>query len=361
MSIHFIGGKPGGGKTLYAVRLIIGEIVHGGRPILTNVPLNMGELNDYVQKEYPKTQTDVIGRIHLLSEQETKRFWTIRPGWKGYNELSKQDWQEGKTPDYSGVADKGVVYVIDEVHNFFGTRQWAETGRDAVFYLSQHRHLNDTVIAVTQATRNVDRMFRSVAQDFTHVRNMSKEKYGMFRLPAVFLRKTYATEPNPSSQAMEVKTFTLDVSGIAKCYDTAAGVGIHSKLADQGEKKSGLPYWAGLAMLALFLCLIFLGAPKLVASMFNTNSTKLVPPQVAPTTSQTAQPAPPPTQKPYQPIQHQPPTIDTNRLHVTGFMLYGKVALISLSDGRVVRSDGPHVGYYDKNVAFIDGKPLELP
>ena len=53
MSIHFISGKPGGGKTLYSVRLILDELVNGSRPIVTNVSLNLGRLNEYLQRAHP--------------------------------------------------------------------------------------------------------------------------------------------------------------------------------------------------------------------------------------------------------------------------------------------------------------------
>ena len=268
MSIHFIGGKPGGGKTLYSVRLIVDELVYGTRPVITNAALRLPELGIYLQREFPEKVIDVMSRVWLMTEEQTKRFWKVRPGWAGYEELSADDWRMGKTPDYSGVCDQGVFYVIDEVHNFFGAREWTETGRDARHYLSQHRKLNDTVVCITQATRNVDRVFRSLAQDFTHIRNLGKEQLGLFRLPRLFVRKTFGCEPGPTSQAMESGSFTLDVSGLASCYDTAAGVGIHSRVADQGERRKGLPFVFGVVGLVLFICFVAFVVPHLVSSAF---------------------------------------------------------------------------------------------
>ena len=41
MSIHFISGKPGGGKGLYCMKLILDELVKGRRPVVTNLPIKI--------------------------------------------------------------------------------------------------------------------------------------------------------------------------------------------------------------------------------------------------------------------------------------------------------------------------------
>jgi len=211
MSIHAISGKPGGGKSMYAVRMMLDELVHGSRPIITNVALNLGRLNEYLQKEYPLKNIDIFARVRLMDDDMTGKFWTYRP--KGRDEwvriptLSKEEWSSGKKPQYAGIEDAGVMYVIDECHNFFNSRAWTETGRDVLFYLSQHRKLGDTVVWITQAVMNVDKQFRSVTQDYTYLRNLTKEKMGLFRLPAMFVRKTYGSPATDIVQPMETGTF----------------------------------------------------------------------------------------------------------------------------------------------------------
>lgn len=74
MSVHFISGKPGGGKTLYAVRLIVEELVHGKRCVVTNVPLKEGRLNQYLQERYPDRCIDLLGRLCVISEDDTAQF-----------------------------------------------------------------------------------------------------------------------------------------------------------------------------------------------------------------------------------------------------------------------------------------------
>lgn len=267
MSIHFISGKPGGGKTLYSVRLILDELLYGDRMILTNVPLNVGRLNEYIQTQTSKV-VDVVGRVWVLSDEEAAKFWTLRPDGVRIKQLSKEAWQRGDLPSYAEVKDHGVMYVLDEIHNYFGARQWAETGRDVIFYLSQHRKLGDTVVCITQAIGNVDKQFRSVTQDFTFIRNLGKEKYGKFRLPQLFIRKSYSSPPTDTTEPMETGTFRLDVSGLASCYDSAAGVGIHGKMADRNERKSGLPFWAYFVAVGLLVLFLFYFLPGQILKLF---------------------------------------------------------------------------------------------
>jgi len=270
VSVNFISGKPGGGKTLYAVKLILEELIYGNRPIYTNIPLNPGALSEYIQKTYPNKSIDLLTRLVLLDDDtQTPKFWTIRPGQPSIPLLTAAQWSAGEKPKYENITDSGVFYAIDEIHNFFNARAWQETGRDVLFYLSQHRKLGDTVICITQAIGNVDKQFRSVTQDFTYLRNLNKERMGLFRLPSVFVRKTYGSPATDTSQAMESGTFTLDVSGIASCYNTAQGVSIHGKSADLGEKKSGLPVWVFIVGVPAIIFAIVWGVPRGIAKMFS--------------------------------------------------------------------------------------------
>ena len=82
MSIHFVSGKPGGGKTLYGLKLIVEELVLGKREIFTNVPLNLPELNAYVQARYPaasrgKAPSLTLPRI-LACSRKRGRGWRMK-------------------------------------------------------------------------------------------------------------------------------------------------------------------------------------------------------------------------------------------------------------------------------------------
>ncbi len=81
------------------------------------------------------------------------------------------------------------------------------------------------VICITQSVGNVDKQFRSVAQDFTYVRNHGKEAIpvlgGLVRGFKIFSRDTYLEPFTGAQRSFEIRTFRLDVEGMASCYDTA--------------------------------------------------------------------------------------------------------------------------------------------
>lgn len=339
MAIHFISGKPRGGKSLYAVKLVVDELLFGTRVVITNLPLKLGELNAYLQARYPEKTIDVLNRVIILTDDETRHFWTVRPGGVKIEVLNEHDWRAGRRPDYSAAKDGGVMYAIDEIHNFFNARAWAETGRDVLFYLSQHGKLGDTVLCITQHVGNVDKQFRSVTQDYTYLRNLTKEKMGLFTMPGIFIRKTYLQPATDTSAPMEQGTFRLDVSGLAACYDTAQGVGIHGRSADKSERKRGLPWWVAAVGAPIAIVLFLHYAPKGIAA---ATEPKRPPPRPAVTSASVTpgRPADLPPPRPAEtvtPARVTPGPVSTNvPLHITGAMAMGARLIITLSDGRVV-------------------------
>jgi len=256
MSLHFVSGKPGGGKSYYSLRLIVDELVRGKRNIVTNLSVKIPDLAEYLAKKYDGNTFGISERLRVLTENETAQFWlypckhfsitkTIEIVVRK-DRISRPDF--GEREPYGGT-----LFVIDEIHLYFNARNWQSTGEDCLFYLSQHRKLGDDIVAVTQHINNVDKQFRSIAQDFSYVRNMAKERMGLFRLPSKMIRQTYS-QPRTGSmgeKAQETVMMTLDITGLANCYDTAAGVGILSRSgSDTKERKRGLSFaWLLLGVL----------------------------------------------------------------------------------------------------------------
>jgi len=273
MSLHFISGKPGGGKSLYAMQLLQDELLHGSRLICTNLPLNLGELNTYLTAEFPNRVFDLHARVRVLDDStETGSFWLYRWASQQIGAVAEDEWKAGKRFDFGkplvdvGEVDRGVLFIIDEIHLFFNSREWMNTGKGCLFYLSQHRKLGDDVVAVTQSIGNVDKQFRSLAQDFSYIRNMKKEKKGLFKLPGIFIRSTYS-QPftgQPGVEAMEVRTFRLQPTKLAACYNTAAGVGVLGRSgSDTGERTKGLPWWVAILAVVL-ICAGVAFVPSLI-------------------------------------------------------------------------------------------------
>lgn len=311
MSVHFVSGKPGGGKSLFGTSRIVTELQTTQRRICANIPLDMGRLREYLLKIGGR-DCGVMGRVKVMTPAETAQFWLhygpndgpmshtfeFETGRKGENDAklkhltfrerfraaaveantralmmkeaviinrpmipmedlfqdrlceAVRDWLR---PNWSG----GVLYVIDEAHEFFNARKFSTLGADALHYLSQHRHLGDDVMFITQHVLNVDSQLRRVAQDFSYIRNLKKVKmpgtFGLVKAPAIFVRSTYLEEHTPGSfqEPIEVRTFTLDREGLASCYRTADGVGIEGAgAADTNEKSKGAPWWTIPAVVA---------------------------------------------------------------------------------------------------------------
>jgi hypothetical protein len=65
-------------------------------------------------------------------------------------------------------------------------RRYADAPEEFPFYLLHHRKLGDDIYVYTQQPQNVDKMFRSFAQEFIYVVNTGKKRVGPFAVPKIF-------------------------------------------------------------------------------------------------------------------------------------------------------------------------------
>jgi len=361
MSIHVILGKPGSGKTLYAVSRVIEELANGDRNIVTNLPIRLPELNEYIQRKYPNRDCRVVQRVRLLTDEQLREFWKYRqvedvPTEKqinGHHRSASLLVEEVQRVDvYTG----GVAYFLDEAHIAFNARDWANLGRGALHYLSQHRKLGDIVWVITQAPGNLDKQFRSVAEDFTVLRNEYLAKYGPFKGRGRFVRRTYLSESAINSgDAFEKAAFALDKEGVASCYDTAKGIGVHGSKADIGRKVKGISIWwavVGAFVLAALVGLVPWAMGKVAQKAITggakherqdkgfvdgaIDSVRSSLPQSAPTSLAVTSQVPP--------IEGLPPLGSAEfPLYATGYVMKRGVVQYQLSDGRVVSSRDPEM------------------
>ena len=280
-AIEYIGGLPGGGKSMYAVKLVLDELMFGHRPIVTNLALKLGRIQEYLHEM--GFAVHVARRVFLLdSPQAIRQFYLRRthdlllpmPTYSAQGKQvswdSSMDWLPSQEDDQ---AAGGVFYVIDEAHNYFHPDAFQlpkMTPEHPLFqWASQHRKLKDICYFVTQSVENVHVSVRRLGAQFHYIRNYRKETYRGFRRGDGFVRTTYLKQPTSESAVpIEEKTFRLDVKGICSCYYTAGGVGISAKgVADGGSKKKGMSMkwlWAGAAACILGLCFVLFVLPRLV-------------------------------------------------------------------------------------------------
>lgn len=335
--IQAICGKPGAGKTLFTVRLIVDELRRTRRPIVTNVPLRLGALNEYCQ------EGDVCSRVFLLKDEELGAFWEHRGPRRGVYRAERVGNREHQRYEVD-KDDIGVLYVLDEVQVVFNARDWATLGKGALFYLSQHRKLGDDVIWSSQAVTLVDKQFRLVTQDFTVISNNAKKKVGWFRMPGVFTRATYLQAPTGGNELPVVRgMFRLDASGLGSLYDTAAGVGVVGRQADIGQRAKGLPLWMGGVFLILLVLGVYyaaVGGVKGVSRLMGVQGAK-----VRPAVESVISNAMPSVVHEAVVTVRQSPPVDTNVVRLVGIMASGQTFSAALSDGRVLRrEDVEYVG-----------------
>jgi len=354
VSSHAIHGKPRGGKTYFSIKKSVEWLANDPRPIIGNAAWILPELNAYFLENHPEKQINVFEKLTILDDQQTRRFWTYRPYGVRIPCLTKEQWKEEKIPDYTSrnEKDKGVIYIIDEIHNYFNSRAWQETGRDVLFYMSQHGKLGDTVIWITQDLDNVDNQFKSVTQDFTEVLNLKKVRISKFKMPALFVWKT-RTSDKESAAVVESGSFTLDPK-IARCYDTSKGVGIMGNgIADKFEKLKGIPWWVGAVGLVALVAAAFTILPKLAFHFLGKT--------LAPATS--AAKAVRSVSTNVVSITHTAPGVlavvpqlATNEVFLVGRALIKRKIYVVLSDGRTFNLGDGHCTFVDRESVVIDGR-----
>jgi len=269
MAIEFITGVPGGGKSYAAVKLVVRELREGKRNICTNLALDIPRLCEFLHEKYGDS-CDASRRVRILTMQECAEFWLYRgvdrdidPAERTEVKVKSREKLSLNQIDYEkqGIGI-GVLFIIDEVHVMFGAREWATTGNDALYYLTQHRKFSDDVILVSQHTKQVEGAFTRMCETFYHCKNLSKWKLpvagGFFRAPPLLIISEYK-EASSVKPPIATRTYTIDKMGIGSCYRTAAGVGFVGSMADTEDKPRGLPAWA----LVLCLVCVMLGVWKL--------------------------------------------------------------------------------------------------
>ncbi len=330
MAVRFITGVPGAGKSMTAVQTAIRELVSGKRLIITNLALYPGIIWAFIKARYG-VEID-ISRICILDEDDIKYFYLHRGrGWRAPQPVEKKDGGDGRI-DYSkltgGTAEEyarlvaeraqteldrasadparimvnakdlpNVLYIIEEAHVHFGSRQWQETAQSALFYLSQHRHLGDEVFFVTQHVEQTDKALRRLTQEFWRMTNYGSAFPFGIKLPDYFVLDVFTSPPGLLSRAIDTRTIKLDIEGLCSCYDTAAGVGMAGGLADTQNKRKGFHWLAAVGVviaIGIITVLAMSQIPKAAAAAAAPPKPVPPPPVVAPAPVAPAPPAPRP-------------------------------------------------------------------
>lgn len=256
--IEFIIGKPGDGKTMFAVRRMLEHFrILDARPIVSNVRLDNPACVDWLVANSNQPADFwywwLKGHYFPLKDEHTCSFFRYRgelvlteetdveaPGFAGM-----KNGKEILYPNYKLAGSVGVVYYLDEVHTAFPS-DLLNISPHVLHYLSQHRKFGDDVFCITQHPEQVSKKFRLLAQTYHRLRNQYRQKFGWFKLPGKFSRDAFSSIPRQGSVSFESESFHLEKE-IGKCYDTTAGAGVGGNREPELKRAKGLPMWVFFA------------------------------------------------------------------------------------------------------------------
>lgn len=322
---------------MYAVQEVtIPELLNTRRPIVTNLPLRMDRLNEFLQQKYPDLNIACHHRITTLRDDQLSSFYDVRP--------------DG--------SENGVCYIIDEAQIPFNARDWASAPKKTFAYLTQHRHRGDDVWAITQAPGNLDKQFRSLAQDFRRMRNERLIQLGAFRGFSQFRCQHFDTEPSGKGEPYKTEKFQFDFKGIASCYDTSGGIGLTGgNKADIGARAKGLTVGWGAAGLFLLASLVFI-VPWVLGKATEKYLGKGVEKAVASKATPASSPGAMPTQTTEKTPQSGESSTPSRRL--LGVTVRGQSVRVIWSDGIVTTERDKRLQSIESGLVVYDGSAYPL-
>lgn len=262
--ITFITGMPGDGKSLFAVSLLVKDLVERECFVVTNIKMRAGRLHEYVsklrEKAGRKEPWDLDKRFKQISDGEAFEFFRYRSGdlklssspdvLARNNEterLTKREHDEQMLEVFKPMKEGPefkvpVHYYIDEVHEIFPSREWANGGRGVLYYTSKHRHLHDEIFLITQQIPQVEKQLRDLSSETAVCRNHARRSVGAFKAKPIIKVKLFYGLPGPTSKPFSDAELSLDPAEVASCYQTAGALGVHD--APEAVKNKGwLPWW----------------------------------------------------------------------------------------------------------------------
>lgn len=285
--ITMILGLPRQGKSLTATRRVLHELA-SGKVVVTNLPLEPGAVLEWVEEHggeaaalrarerlviAPNEEMRECYRIRGLDVGMPKDAVGMRKGERWEEQRLDQCWRyPGGKPwlmsrteleilEAEGRAERvpvpPVVYVADECHLIWPSRSWQTLPEGVGYWMTQHGHLGDQVVMVTQLRKRVDVSLRDLVDEYVTLKNFTNRTRLGFRLPNVFLWRRFEEPPDAlGASPVEVGTFRLDVEGVKECYSTVGGVGIDPSTgqADKVKEKRGTSWMVAAAIGVVVLC-----------------------------------------------------------------------------------------------------------
>lgn len=257
--ITFICGKPGGGKSLTALReMAIALDDPNGPFIVTNLSLRLDSIMERWGIE------TALSRIRVLDDSEIGEFYLCRRGEQGDFDIPLHvpaglgyEVPDLGSEQLDSVVQRGTLYIIDEVHVHFHARQWQRVGMATQFWATQHRKINDRVLLLTQKIEQVEKQLRNLGQEYWLCENLQKKAGPVKWVKHSSKIKVHRyLSPNPQAEKQaDSFEFPMDAA-LFELYDTSGGVGVRArgiKEKDGGKKGINVKLFLVLALVAIVL------------------------------------------------------------------------------------------------------------
>jgi|GEM_PF-3211739 len=150
MAIEIFEGRIGSGKSYAAVRKIAAHLADG-LTACTNIAINWQGLVAFVANEYG---------VEIQPEQL----------------IDLQDVDIGEFHRVTPMGSPGapVLVVLDECHLAFNARDWNQTSRELLAFLTQSRKQDTDIVFISQSAENIDKQFRRLVQYVWRFRDLRK-------------------------------------------------------------------------------------------------------------------------------------------------------------------------------------------
>jgi hypothetical protein len=232
--IELVTGKPGHGKSYYAVTEIL-RALESGKYVATNVELREGW--PFVFARANQLRRLIPGRVRRTAEAYATRVYVTHDlAVLGRLRLPPCGRCEACRAGGRCRRESRGVMVLDEAHNWLNARTWDqdEAGREltraqavqarlaVVRLFSQHRKLGWDVKLLTQDEGNLDNQVRRNFEYHTHLKNLRRYRvFGLVPVVPVNVFVAITTWHDNARSRVGTRTFLLNRK-LARCYDTMA-------------------------------------------------------------------------------------------------------------------------------------------
>jgi len=163
-----IGGLPGSGKSYFALERIYNDLMDG-KVVYTNMrSIQIHKIAWSIYRSSGRPRQKILDNFRLINTWEMKDIWK------------------------RGIYNASIY--LDEVMVAWLSRDWSKMDRNLINWFSQHRKMRVNFTYIAQSIDRVDGTLRDMTQSFILMRNTAFWRFGIFKLPQMFLAIHYAED-----------------------------------------------------------------------------------------------------------------------------------------------------------------------